>query len=306
MPIELQCEVPGCPDGLEAFLTEVADACMALEGVSGAGFAVRVVDDAGIRALNREMRGIDRATDVLSFPTVRYPAGTTARDNPKRLRREYDPAIAYVNLGDCVLNLSRAREQAAEFGHSLKRELGYLTAHSAFHLMGYDHMNEDEKRRMRAMEKRAMQALKLWRNPKGDDPMTHQELFERACAARENAYAPYSGFRVGACLMTEDGSVFTGCNFENASYGATICAERCAAACAVNAGQRRFTAIAIAGNSAAWPCGICRQVLREFACGPEMPVIVGPADGEFTVRTLEELLPESFGPEYLLGKDNNA
>ena len=130
--------------------------------------------------------------------------------------------------------------------------------------------------------------------------MTHENLFRLACEARENAYAPYSKYRVGACILTGDGRTFQGCNFENASYGATICAERCAASCAVAAGQRRFMAIAIAANSAAWPCGICRQVLREFACGPDMPVIVGPAGGEFAVKTLSELLPESFGPEYLL------
>lgn len=130
--------------------------------------------------------------------------------------------------------------------------------------------------------------------------MTYETLFRMACAARENAYAPYSKYKVGACILTESGDTFTGCNFENASYGATICAERCAASCAISAGQRKFKAIAIAANSAAWPCGICRQVLREFACDADMPVIVGPADGEFTVKTLSELLPESFGPEYLL------
>ena len=130
--------------------------------------------------------------------------------------------------------------------------------------------------------------------------MNHKDLFDLACKARENAYTPYSHYRVGACILTEDGSTFTGCNFENASYGATICAERCAASCAIAAGQRRFMAVAIAANSAAWPCGICRQVLREFACSLDMPVIVGPAGGEFTVKTLGELLPESFGPEYLL------
>jgi len=169
VPIELQCEVDNCPENLEAFLAQVADACMELEGVQGAGFAVRIVDDEAIRELNREMRGIDKSTDVLSFPTVRYPRGTTAKDNPKRLRREYDPAIGYINLGDCVLNLNRAGQQAEEFGHSLARELGYLTAHSAFHLMGYDHMEDDEKRIMREMEKRAMQKLKLWRDPKGEE-----------------------------------------------------------------------------------------------------------------------------------------
>lgn len=300
MPIELQCEVENCPEGLEAFLSRVADVCMDLEGISGAGFAVRIVDDETIRTLNREMRNIDRATDVLSFPTVRYPRNTTARENPKRLRREYDPAIGYINLGDCVINLNRAQAQAQEFGHSLKRELGYLTAHSAFHLMGYDHMQKEEKRVMRDMEKRAMQLLQLWRDGKGETTMTHEALFHLACEARKNAYAPYSNYKVGACILTEDGRCFQGCNFENASYGATICAERCAASCAIAAGQRRFMAIAIAANTAAWPCGICRQVLREFACGADMPVIVGAADGAFSVKTLSELLPESFGPEYLL------
>ena len=300
MAIELQCEVNGCPEGLEAFLNEVADACMELEGISKAGFAIRIVDDEAIHALNNEMRGIDSATDVLSFPTVRYPAGTTARDNPRRLKREYDPALGYINLGDCVLNLNRAREQAAEFGHSLKRELGYLTAHSAFHLMGYDHMNDADKAVMRGMEKRAMQKLRIWRDSKGELPMNHDQLFQLAVQARENAYAPYSKYKVGACILTEDGQTFTGCNFENASFGATICAERCAASCAISAGQRKFMAVAIAANTAAWPCGICRQVLREFACGGEMPVIVGPYDGEYSVKTLEELLPESFGPEYLI------
>ena len=130
--------------------------------------------------------------------------------------------------------------------------------------------------------------------------MTHKQLFEMACQARENAYAPYSQFRVGACILTEDGRTFSGCNFENSSYGATICAERCAAGHAIVNGARKFAAVAVAANSAAWPCGICRQVLREFACDLDMPVIVGPAGGEFTVRTLGELLPESFGPEFRL------
>lgn len=302
--LELQCEVPGCPEGLEEFLNRVADVCMELEGISGAGFAVRVVDDAAIHALNLEMRGVDSATDVLSFPTVRFPKGTTAKDNPRRLKREYDPSAGWINLGDCVLNLNRAQQQAAEFGHSLKRELGYLTAHSAFHLMGYDHMTDADKRQMRAMEKRAMDHLKLWRNPKGGNDMNHEELFHLAEAARENAYAPYSRFRVGACILTQDGQTFQGCNFENASFGATICAERCAASVAVAAGARRFAAIAIAADSVAWPCGICRQVLREFACGPDMPVIAGAAGSNtFETKTLEELLPGSFGPEYLLGNE---
>jgi cytidine deaminase len=115
----------------------------------------------------------------------------------------------------------------------------------------------------------------------------------------QNSYSPYSHFKVGACILTADGRTFKGCNFENASYGASICAERCAASCAIAAGARRFAAIAIVGSSApAWPCGICRQVLREFS-DPSLPVIVGQYGKAFSVMTLGELLPNSFGPEDL-------
>lgn len=293
--IELQWEIPVCIDDLEAFLNEVAEACFRIEGVEGCGFAIRIVDDAGIQELNRDMRGIDKPTDVLSFPSVQFPAGKTAKDTPKRLKREYDPYLGCINLGDCVLNLDRARQQAEEFGHSLRRELGYLTAHSAFHLMGYDHMVEEDKRVMRAMEKKAMQALSLWREPKGETNVPCEKLFEMACQAMLNSYSPYSHFKVGAAILTEDGKIYTGCNFENMSYGVTICAERCAAGTAVADGQRKFMAVAVAAEKCpAWPCGVCRQVLSEFACGPEMPVIVGQAGCGFRVRTIGELLPEAF------------
>ena len=288
--IELQWEIPTCIDDLEAFLNEVAEACFKVEGIDGAGFCIRIVDDAAIQELNRTMRGIDKPTDVLSFPTVRYPKGKTAKDTPKRLHREYDPYLGCVNLGDCVLNLDRARQQAEEFGHSLRRELGYLTAHSAFHLMGYDHMEEDEKRIMRSMEKRAMQALSLWREPKGESAVNHEELFKLACNAMQNSYSPYSHFKVGACILTESGATFSGCNFENASYGATICAERCAAGNAIVHGHTKFTAIAIAAEKCpAWPCGVCRQVLSEFC--DDMDIILGIPGGELQVHKLSALLP---------------
>ena len=298
MAIELQWEIdiPGDMENLEALLSEVAEACFRAEGIEGAGFAVRIVDDRSIQALNRQMRGIDDVTDVLSFPTVSFPAGKTARDCPKRLAREYDPYLGCVNLGDCVINLDRARRQAEEYGHALKREISYLAAHSAFHLMGYDHMNEEEKKVMRGMEEKALGAIGITRQ---DGTVSHEQLFALASEAMQNSYSPYSHFKVGACILTEDGRTFKGCNFENASYGATICAERCAAGCAIAAGSRRFRAIAIASESApAWPCGICRQVLREFS-DLSLPVIVGAAGKGFTVRTLGELLPESFGPEDL-------
>ena len=298
MTIELQWDVPVPDDltGLEALMERVAEACFDAEGVSNAGFAVRIVDDEAIRALNRETRNIDSATDVLSFPTVSYPAGRTARDCPRRVAREFDPSMGCANLGDCVINLNRARKQATEYGHSLERELAYLAAHSAFHLMGYDHMNEEEKRQMRAMEEKALGALGITRE---GGEITHEQLFALACEAMQNSYSPYSHFKVGACILSTDGRTFKGCNFENASFGATICAERCAAGNAIASGARRFAAIAIVGSSAAaWPCGICRQVLREFS-DLDMPVIVGEYGKGFSVKTLGELLPESFEPEEL-------
>lgn len=130
--------------------------------------------------------------------------------------------------------------------------------------------------------------------------MTDRELFERACAALNNAYAPYSHFSVGACILTADGRAFDGCNIENASFGATICAERAAVSAAVSQGARRFTKIAVAGKDApAWPCGICRQVLYEFG-GRELRVICGAVNtGEYEVVPLSALLPYAFGPEDL-------
>ncbi len=127
------------------------------------------------------------------------------------------------------------------------------------------------------------------------DPRT---LVDAAIDAMARAYAPYSHFHVGAALLDADGRIWQGCNIENASYPATICAERSAVSAAVSAGVRRFTAIAIVGGAegvlggVCTPCGICRQVLCEF-CSPDMPVYLGHADG-ITTLTLGELLPYSF------------
>jgi cytidine deaminase len=124
-------------------------------------------------------------------------------------------------------------------------------------------------------------------------------MFLCACEALKSAYVPYSGFKVGACLLAEDGRMFIGCNIENASYGASICAERTALVKGVSEGARAFTAIAIAAEkAAAWPCGICRQTLNEFAADG-MKVIVGQAGREFEVVRFSDILRRSFGPEVL-------
>lgn len=129
--------------------------------------------------------------------------------------------------------------------------------------------------------------------------MTERELVERALEMRRFSYAPYSHFRVGAALECEDGSVYTGCNVENAAYGSSLCAERTALVKAVSEGCRRFVRLAVAGDSAdyCWPCGACRQMLREF--GTDLEVLAANREGAYVSVPLEELLPHSFGPETL-------
>lgn len=129
--------------------------------------------------------------------------------------------------------------------------------------------------------------------------MTERELVERALEMRRFSYAPYSHFRVGAALECEDGSVYTGCNVENAAYGSSLCAERTALVKAVSEGRRRFVRLAVAGDSAdyCWPCGACRQMLREF--GTELEVLAANREGAYVAISLEELLPHGFGPETL-------
>ena len=122
-----------------------------------------------------------------------------------------------------------------------------------------------------------------------------RELVEAAQVARQQAYAPYSGFTVGAAVLTSSGAIYTGCNVENASYGLTMCAERVAIHNAVAAGEREVMAVAVVSEPGATPCGACRQVLAEFAPQPKvLRVIVVDGRGNERPYTLEELLPASF------------
>lgn len=129
--------------------------------------------------------------------------------------------------------------------------------------------------------------------------MKDTELIALARAAMARAYAPYSGFQVGAALLAKSGAVYLGCNIENASYSPTLCAERTAFAKAVGEGERAFTAIAVAGGKEGAdsrfcpPCGVCRQVMREF-CSDDFRILLGRADGAVRAFTLAQLLPESF------------
>ena len=135
--------------------------------------------------------------------------------------------------------------------------------------------------------------------------MDNKELIRQALEAREMAYAPYSGFKVGAALLTKEGRVYKGCNIENAGYTPTNCAERTAFFKAVSEGEREFSAIAIVGGKGdlptdyAYPCGVCRQVMMEF-CDPEtFQIILAVSRDKYDIFTLKELLPFGFGPDNL-------
>ena len=123
--------------------------------------------------------------------------------------------------------------------------------------------------------------------------MNNKELYLEAKKAMENAYTPFSHFNVGAALLTEEGEVFTGCNIENSSYGATICAERTACVKAVSEGKRNYKKIAVVcHDGAVTPCGICRQFLYEFS--PKLKVITGDNEDNLREYTLDELLLDGF------------
>ncbi|MCC8181741.1 MAG: cytidine deaminase [Clostridiales bacterium] len=128
--------------------------------------------------------------------------------------------------------------------------------------------------------------------------MTDRELVELAFTMLERSYVPYSHFPVGAALLCKDGTVFTGCNVENSAFGSTICAERTALVKAVSEGHRNdFVTLAGGGNSKdyCWPCGAGRQMLYEFA--PHLRVLVANEKHEYVERTLNQLLPDGFGPD---------
>ena len=212
--------------------------------------SVSFTDGERIRELNREYRGVDRVTDVLSFPQF---------DSVEELE-EMGEMTGVMELGDVVICADRAREQAEAFGHSFERELIYLFVHSIHHLLGYDHMTEEDKAEMRPREEAVMEELGITRGEAApeepeEEPAGGQAehayqkaLYRKAREVMKNAYAPYSRFTVGAALEAEDGSVWTGVNVENASFGGTICAERTACVKAVSEGRTRFRSIAICSS----------------------------------------------------------
>ena len=273
-------------------MQQAADLCADAEGIDApCAVSVCLCDDEMIAGINSRYRQIDRPTDVLSFPSVSYPEGRTAGSCSPLLKQEYDDESGACFLGDLFISVPHVRVQASEYGHSELREAVYLLVHGICHLMGYDHIEPEDKKRMRAMEEKILEAAAITRE--GSAQASDSRLLQIARDAMKRSYSPYSSYPVGAALHCTDGRIFTGCNVENASFGLSNCAERTAVFKAVSEGAASFDVIAIAAKTKAWPCGACRQVLNEFA--PDIRVLVTWED-HVEEKNLRDLLPESFGP----------
>ena len=190
--VEADPRLPGSTDlaDEQALLAKAARAVLDIEGLHGKYQAcVVLTDDGGIREINRQTRGIDEATDVLSFPQAAFPRGP-ARCHPARLRALLDPDTGCRHLGDVVISVERARAQATRYGHSLGRELGYLLVHGVCHLLGLDHEREGDRARMRAVEEEAMARAGLPREEPGsqenhkDPSLPSLDPQKSPCAAR--------------------------------------------------------------------------------------------------------------------------
>ncbi len=296
MILQWTIDAPIAPE-ITSLMQTAADCALWTEGVTRkCAVSIRLCDDEAIRDINRAYRQIDRATDVLSFPLVNYPKGVTAGHAEHLLRGVYDDEVNACMLGDLVISVPHIFQQAEEYGHSPAREAAYLLVHGLCHLMGYDHIEDEERKVMRTMEEKILTSIGLEREGQGS-VVTDEELLALARAAMERSYSPYSHYSVGAALLCADGRVYQGCNIENASFGLSNCAERTAVFKAVSEGEMEFITIAIASNgSAPWPCGACRQVLNEFA--PDIRVLVTWGD-QVAEAPLSTLLPHGFGPKDL-------
>lgn len=145
------------PDGILCSMQKAADLCLTCEGITvPCSVTVRLCSDEVIAEINERCRGITRSTDVLSFPTVHYPAGKTAISCEKNLRQEYDDESDSCFLGDIFISVPHLLSQAQEYGHSVEREAAYLLVHGICHLMGYDHIEEADREKMRQLEEKIL------------------------------------------------------------------------------------------------------------------------------------------------------
>jgi probable rRNA maturation factor len=277
---------------IENIMENAVEFCLVHEKIEKPSeVSILLVDDEKIREINNEQRGIDSSTDVLSFPIVEMEDGEI-----KSNLGDIDMEENIMLLGDIVISLETAYKQANEYGHSFERELAFLTTHGVFHLLGYDHEDEESEKNMLNKQEVVLGKMGLKRQDYEEDEILDCEILVRkAIEEKEKAYAPYSGFKVGAAVLTETGNIYTGVNIENVSFSATNCAERTAVFKAISNGERKIRAIAISSDSEeiVFPCGICRQVILEFG-NKNTKIICSNNNGDYKVYNLEELLPYAF------------
>ena len=247
--------------------------------------SVTFVDNDFIHKLNRDYRKIDRPTDVISFS---FLDGVNNRD-------EILHSKGIVDLGEIYISIDRAKEQAIEYGHSLKRELCFLFVHGLLHLLGYDHMTKEEETEMFNLQNIILKKLE-------GEIMTKEELVAKAIEARKLAYVPYSHFQVGAAVVMNDGKIFVGANIENSSYPLCMCAERNAIYNAYLHGYKKeeFVALALAADTdePCSPCGACRQVISELLPS-NTPIYMSNLKNDIKETNPVELLPFAFSEKDL-------
>lgn len=232
-----------------------------------------IVDIDEIHRLNNEYRHIDRPTDVLSF-------------------EEYEDD----SLGEIFVCDAKVIEQAKTYNHSLEREFSFLLSHGIFHLLGYDHQDEVHEKIMINLQEDLLKETPYKRTFVLQD----REIEEMKKIAKEyynNAYTPYSNFKVGACALLKNGEMIGGCNIENASYGLSNCAERTCLFKVYSEGYKKddIVALLITGNTKEpiSPCGACRQVILELM-NEDALIIMTNLNNDIKQFTVKELLPYSF------------
>lgn len=257
--------------------------------------SLTLADDETVQKLNKEYRGTDRPTDVISF------AFNEASDVEKDL--------PVTDLGDIIISVDTAKRQAKEFNHPLCRELAFLFLHGTLHALGYDHVrSEQDAKIMFALQNKLLNGFAWdWDNPKWGlgralpTPDEKKALLLAAKGAGQKAMSPYSGFKVGAALLLGDGRIVTGFNIESPAFGCTMCAERSAVyATLTQVGPvlDQAKALAVYGSCErpVSPCGQCRQVLADFF-PQDFPVYLSGDGTEEKDVTVGDLLPYVFRKE---------
>lgn len=232
-----------------------------------------IVSTEEIHRLNNEYRHIDRPTDVLSF-------------------EEYEDD----SLGEIFICDEKVREQAKSYEHSLEREFAFLLSHGMFHLLGYDHQDETHETIMIELQENLLKNTDYAKiNYLSNEEI--EKLEEVALKYYNNAYTPYSHFHVGASLLLNDGTIYGGCNIENASYGLSNCAERTVLFKLYSEGytKNNIKALLIIGetNDAISPCGACRQVMSELM-NLDTLVVLTNLNHKRRYFSVKELLPYNF------------